>query len=96
MQTTYTEKRSSLADLSNQDEALDSLFGSASVTDSGCYGKNLFLMENKFKKSSLTVRKIFLKKCIDAQWRKIQNQIKMQEKMFIRMGEGRGLRTVLC
>ena len=29
-------------------------------------------------------------------WKKIQNQIKMQEKMFIRMGEGRGLGTVLC
>ena len=30
----------------NGSQYLDSLFGSASVTDSGCYGKILFLMEN--------------------------------------------------
>lgn len=33
----------------NGSQYLDSLFGSASVTDSGCYGRNLFLMENKPK-----------------------------------------------
>lgn len=42
-------KKIQFADLSNQDEALDSLFGSASVTNSRCYGRNLFLMENQPK-----------------------------------------------
>lgn len=36
----------------NGSQYLDSLFGSASVTDSGCYGKNLFLMENKSKRAA--------------------------------------------